>query len=247
MSTRSFRLSFLAAVFFCFSACNSNEEKTTSNSMSSDTATTTTSSMETAPASTIVTTPQHMMIVKHRVGNYATFKKSYDEHDSLRLAHGMHSFVIGRAVADSNMIYVVVKADDLDKAKMFAKDASLKKAMQKAGVTGTPAISLVTVTFQDTAEVGAAIRSQTTFTVKDWDAWKKGFEEGNQERIDNGLVVRVYGHDADDNKKITVVTAIMDSAKATAYWKSDMLKKRRAAGGVIGEPERFLFNIVQRY
>jgi len=39
----------------------------------------------------------------------------------------------------------------------------------------------------------------------------------------------------------------MDTAKAFAYYKSDALKKRREAGGVIGEPERFLFRIVQRY
>ena len=246
MSTRFIRLSFLAVAFFCISACNGNEEKTTSNTMSGDTATTT-STTETAPASTIVTTPQHMMIVKHRVGNYAKFKISYDEHDSLRLAHGMHNYVIGRAVGDSNMLFVAVKADDLAKAKAFAKDPSLKKAMQKAGVTGTPAISLVTVTYQDTAEVGDVIRSQTNFAVKDWDAWKKGFEDGKQERIDNGIVDRVYGHDADDNTKVTLVTAIMDSAKAAGYWESDMIKKRRVAGGVIGVPDRFLFRVVQRY
>jgi len=82
---------------------------------------------------------------------------------------------------------------------------------------------------------------------KDWDAWQKSFEDGKQERIDNGLTVRVVGHDPDDNKKVSLVTAVMDTAKASAYWKSDMLKKRRAAGGVIGEPKRFVFTIARRY
>jgi hypothetical protein len=39
----------------------------------------------------------------------------------------------------------------------------------------------------------------------------------------------------------------MDTAKAFAYYKSDILKKRRAESGVIGEPERFLYRVVQRY
>jgi len=39
----------------------------------------------------------------------------------------------------------------------------------------------------------------------------------------------------------------MDTAKAFAYFNSDALKKRREAGGVIGEPKRFLFRVVQRY
>ena len=39
----------------------------------------------------------------------------------------------------------------------------------------------------------------------------------------------------------------MDSAKANAYWNSDMLKQRRAASGVVGKPERFVYVIEKRY
>jgi hypothetical protein len=102
------------------------------------------------------------------------------------------------------------------------------------------------MTFQDTS-VTSPLRTRSTFTVKDWDAWQKAFEDGKKERIDNGIVVRAYGHDADDNKKVTLVTALSDSAKAVAYMKSDMLKKRRETAGVIGEPERFMYRVVQRY
>ena len=148
---------------------------------------------------------------------------------------------------DSNMVMVALKADDMAKAKAFAKDPSLKKAMQKGGVVGPPTISFITTTFQDTASIGTDLRSRTTFTVKDWDAWQKSFEEGKQERIDNGITVRAFGHDADDNKKVSLVTAITDTAKAFAYYKSDALKKRREASGMTGEPKRFLFRVVQRY
>ena len=75
----------------------------------------------------------------------------------------------------------------------------------------------------------------------------KAFEDAKQERLDNGIAVRAYGHNSDNDKKVVLVTAIMDTAKAFAYYKSDMLKKRRAESGVIGEPERFLYRVVQRY
>ncbi|HKZ65444.1 MAG TPA: hypothetical protein VJ111_03770, partial [Chitinophagaceae bacterium] len=203
----------------------------------------------TPPATnTIITTPQNMMIATHKVSDFAKWKTSYDEHDSLRLANGIHSYVIGRGLQDSNMVLVAVKTDDMTKAKAFAKDPSLKKAMQKGGVTGTPSFSFATMTFQDTAIISSDIpRARATFTVKDWDAWQKAFEEGKQERIDNGITVRAYGHDPDDNKKVVLVTALTDTAKANAYWKSDALKKRREAAGAIGEPKRFLFRVVQRY
>jgi hypothetical protein len=83
--------------------------------------------------------------------------------------------------------------------------------------------------------------------VKDWDAWVKGFEDGKQERMDNGIMDRAVGHDLDDNKRVYVVTALSDTAKAFAYYKSDALKKRRLAGGVIGEPVRFLYRLVKHY
>lgn len=244
---RKFYVPLFAGVFLLsLVSCGGKDEKTTTETINTDT-TTNMSSTEPVAASTIVTTPQHMMLAKHRIGNYAKWKDSYDAHDSLRLANGLHSYVIGQSPTDANMIFVVLKADDPAKAKTFAKDPSLKKAMQKGGVTGTPVISQVTMVWQDTATLSGPIRSMTTFTVKDWAAWEKSFLEGTQERTDNGIVARTYGHDADNDKKVVVVTAITDSAKAAEYWKSDMLKKRRAAGGVIGQPDRFLFRIVQRY
>ena len=234
---------FYSMVFLLASCTGSESEK----KASTDSATADSSAAVVTPKITTITTPQNMMVAKHKVSNYAKFKASFDAHDSARLANGIHSYVIGRSLQDSNMILVAVKVDDMAKAKAFAKDPGLKKAMQKGGVTGTPTFAFVTMTFQDTALVASDIRSRTTFTVKEWGAWQKAFEEGKQERLDNGIAVRAFGHDADDDKKVILVTALLDTAKAYAYYKSDMLKKRRAAGGVIGEPERFLYRVVQRY
>ena len=152
-----------------------------------------------------------------------------------------------RGAQDSNIVLVAVKIDDMAKAKTFAKDPSLKQAMQKGGVTGMPSFAFVTMTFQDTATISSDLRSRTTFTVKDWNAWQKSFQEGEQERLANGITVRAFGHDADNDKKVVLVTALIDTTKAYAYWKSDMLKQRRAASGVVGEPERFVYRVVKRY
>ena len=236
---------FCAALVFFLTSCGGSDDKTGTDT--TDTTTNATSSEPAMETSTIVTTPQDMMIVRHRVANFAKWKVSYDEHDSMRLANGIHNYVIGRGVTDSNMVLVAVKVDDMAKAKAFGKDPNLKKAMQKGGVTGTPIFQYTTNVWQDTATLSTPVRSMTTFTVKDWTAWKNSFDSGKQLRMDNGLVDRVVGHDADDNKKVTFVAAIMDSAKANAFWKSDTLKKRRAQAGTIGQPTRFVFRVVQRY
>jgi hypothetical protein len=241
-------LLYAALVLFLISCGESGtNEKTGTDSTAAtmDTAAKTPEVMP--PANTIVTAPATMMVVRHKVANYAKWQASFDEHDSMQLANGLHKYVIGRGLMDTNMILVAVKADDISKAKAFAKDPGLKKAMQKGGVTGTPVMSFITATWQDTATVNTDIRSTTMFTVKDYGAWVKSFEEGKQERMDNGITDRVISHDVDDNKKVSLVTAVLDTAKAFAYYKSDALKKRRAAGGVTGEPARFLYRIVKRY
>ena len=224
-------------------SCNESTEKKDSETVVTDTS----SEMSAAtPTSSIVSSPQLMVMVKHRVRDYAKWKTSYDEHDSLRLANGMHSYVIGRSLEDSNMLLVALKADDMARAKAFLKDPSLKAAMQKGGVTGNPVPVLANIVWQDTASL-TAIRSMLTINVKDWTAWQKAFEEGRAERLQNGVADRVYGYEVDNQNKVVLVTAITDTAKAHAYWTSDMLKNRRAASGVIGTPERFTFQIVQRY
>lgn len=243
MKCSPFRIfSFLSVLLFFAASCN-NESKT--ESTDSDSLNKTNETV--ASTSTIVTTPQHMVLVKHRVKDFAAWKAGYDAHDSARLANGLHNYVISRGLEDSSMVMVAIKADDMDKAKAFTKDASLKQVMQKAGVVGSPVIQYVTMTFQDTAAISSPFRSETVFRVKDWTAWEKNFKDGEQERIDNGITVRAYGHDPDNDTRVRLVTALIDTAKARAYWNSDMVKKRRAAGGVIGEPERFVFRVVQRY
>ena len=239
-------LLFCAASLCFLTSCGGNESK---EQTSTDSTTAESNTNAAVPeVNTIITTPENMMVVTHKVADYEKFQASYDAYDSLRLANGLHSYVIGRGVEDPNMVMVVVKADDIEKAKAFSKNASLKSAMQKAGVTGAPTIVFNTSTWQDTAVLAPGIiRSRTTFMVKDWDAWVKNFMDAKQERMDNGITDRVIGHDVDDNKKVSLVTAVLDTTKAFAYYKSDALKKRREAGGVIGEPKRFLFRVVKRY
>lgn len=246
MKSSSFTiLPFLAAILFFTASCNNSA---TTDSNNADSAGKDTTSMSTATnTNTIITTPQAMVVVKHKVKDFDAWQTAYDGHDSARLANGLHSYVIGRGTDDANTVLVAIKADDMAKAQSFSKSAGLKDAMQKAGVVGAPDIQFTNATFQDTAVISTTLRSMTSFKVKDWAAWEKNFKDGEQERIDNGILVRLYGHDANDNTQVRLVTAITDTAKAFAYYKSDALKKRRADGGVIGEPERFLFNIVKRY
>lgn len=236
-------LSTLGIAFvFLFSSCGGDEEKTTDKTTTTDTTATITTTK-----STVDTMQQNIVLIWQKVANFEKWKPVYDGHDTARLSHGLHNYIIGRDVNDSNTVLVALKADDITKAKAFAKDPGLKAAMQKGGVTGTPTILFNTMVYQDNAKNMSDLRSITNFTVKDWNAWKKAFENTRQLRIDNGLTDRAYGYDVDDNHKVTLVVAINDTAKANAFWKSDILKQKRAESGVVGEVKRHVYRVVQKY
>lgn len=244
------RLLLCAAAAFIFTSCGNNKTKSSTETTETnrmDTGNAPVTSTTTTSRSTIDTAPQNMMVVRHRVANYSKWKPSYDAHDSMRLANGIHNYVIGRGVDDTNMVMVALKIDDIAKAKSFAKNASLKQAMQKGGVVGTPMISFVTLVFQDTARLNSDIRSLNTFTVKDWAAWKRSFESNKQLRMENGMQDRAYGYDVDDNHKVTLALAFIDTAKARAFQNSDLIKQKRTESGVVSKPQMFRYRVVKKY
>jgi len=247
MNKIRFHAIFYVSFILALASCGSNQSNESTESTTADSAAASTSNESVTAPSTIVNTPENMIVVTHKVANFSKWKASYDEHDSVRLAFGVHSYVIGRSIEDTNMVMVALKVDDMEKAKAFSKDPSLKKAMQKGGVVGPPTVQFTTMVYQDTAKIDTRVRSRTTFTVKDFDAWRKTFESHKQTRIDNGLTDRAFGHDANDDHKVTLVVAVNDTAKARAFWKSDLLKQQRAESGVTSQPQRFVYTVVQRY
>lgn len=248
---RFISLLFCTAMMFFLISCGGgggSEEKSTTDTTAAKTDTTTATTPAPQPqASSVNTTPQDMMMVTHKVKDFTKWKMAYDGDDSNRLAAGVHSYVIGRGVPDSNMVVVAMKIDDQQKAKAFGSSPKLKKAMQQGGVLGAPTIKMNTVVYQDVSTVSTDLRVRTNITVKDWDKWKKAFDSTRALNEDNGLKLRAYGHETADNHKVMIVSAVLDTAKARAYFKSDLLKQRRIASGVVGEPQRSMYRVVQLY
>src|SRR6476646_9856814 len=114
--SRTLPLWLMAASIFTYS-CGSNQSNESEKSTTDTTKTATTPApAETTPASTTTTKPQDMMVVMHKVKDFSKWKAAYDAHDSMRLASGVHSYVVGRGAMDSSMVLVATKVDDMKKA-----------------------------------------------------------------------------------------------------------------------------------
>jgi hypothetical protein len=242
--TKLFATMIVATAMLFVYSCNSEGEKKADETTADSTTVTTETTTPVTPS--VMPGPTNMMVIKHKVANYAKWKPGFDAHDSARLANGLHKYVIGRGIEDSNMVLVALRMDDINKAKEVGASPDLKARMKKAGVTGVPDIDYTESVFSDTTPVQTAIRLQVSHKVKDWDAWKKVFDAHKQARMDAGLIDRVVAHTIGDPKAARLVFAVSDMEKAKAFINSQELKDRMAEGGVEGKPSFFFFTVVQR-
>ena len=80
-----------------------------------------------------------IFVVTHKISDFATWKKAYDEHKSTREQYGIKDHFVLRSVEDSNNISVVGEGKQEDVQK-FLNSEELKKAMKGAGVVSSPEI-----------------------------------------------------------------------------------------------------------
>ena len=238
---RFFATISVAAGALLLGSCNSGKDKKAEENKT-DSSSTKTETTVIAPSG-----PTSIMIVRHKVADYAKWKPGYDAHDSARLASGLHSYVIARGVEDSNMVLIAMRMDDVNKAKAFAAMPELKDVMKKAGVVGPPMIDFLESVMNDTTAIEQSIRCMVRHKVKDFDAWKKVYDSHKQTRIDAGLTDRVLAYTNGDNHNVTLVFAVADLAKAKAFGSSKDLADKMKEAGVEGPPDMFFYRIVQKY
>ena len=191
--------------------------------------------------------PAMTMLIKQKVADFSKWFPMYEAHDSARVAAGLHNFVVSRGLKDSNTVMVALHMTDTAKAKEFASSPGLMEAMKKGGVMGTPSIIYVVNIFHDSTTDATTERAIIDFKVKDYTAWKKGFDADKQSRMDAGITDRAVSTHLGDPNTVSLVMAIADVKKAEAFMQSKELKMHMDSSGVISAPDVFLYHVVKQY
>jgi hypothetical protein len=85
--------------------------------------------------------------IRHRVKDYARWREGYDNHAPARQAGGaVGEALVMRNVEDPNELSILLGWSDVQKARAFIQSVSLKEAMQKAGVQGSPEVRFLEAT-----------------------------------------------------------------------------------------------------
>ncbi len=78
------------------------------------------------------------LLIRHKVKAYDAWKVAFDEHAPTRRANGSRGGRIFRGAGDPPEVLILLKWDDLDRARLFADSDDLREAMERAGVTDLP-------------------------------------------------------------------------------------------------------------
>jgi hypothetical protein len=89
-----------------------------------------------------------ILLVQHRVREFATWKPVFDEQGStIRIRHGAARHWLYRSLDDPNDVVVSLEFPAEEQARSFVADPALREEMSQAGVVGEP-----TVTFCEEVE-----------------------------------------------------------------------------------------------
>jgi hypothetical protein len=80
------------------------------------------------------------LFVRHKVADYANWKREYDAFDALRKKLGVTGDSVYRDTDNPSTVIVTHTFKDTSTAKAFASSEELKSAMERAGVAGPPEI-----------------------------------------------------------------------------------------------------------
>jgi hypothetical protein len=80
------------------------------------------------------------MFVRHKVNDYAAWRKAYDNFEATRSGMGASGHEIFQTADNPNEITAWHDFDSLEKAQAFAGSSELRETMGSAGVVGQPDI-----------------------------------------------------------------------------------------------------------
>jgi heme-degrading monooxygenase HmoA len=80
------------------------------------------------------------LLIRHKVRDFNAWKPVYDAHLAAREAAGLRELHLLRNVEDATEVVLLFEAENLGRAREFARSEDLRHAMARAGVVDQPDI-----------------------------------------------------------------------------------------------------------
>jgi quinol monooxygenase YgiN len=194
-----------------------------------------------SPIQAPVAMPTIGAVVTHRVSDYETWKRAFDEHATTRRAAGLITSHINRSVDDPNLLSVYLAGTDRAQLEAFFASEDLKATMKNAGVEGPPTITLIKPVEDNTQKRDPLFGMIAIHPVADYDAWKKVYDEVDSVRRDFGVVGHAVNRGADDENLVIVYHQAESLEALQSFATSAELKGAMQRAGVAAPPTILFF------
>jgi hypothetical protein len=181
--------------------------------------------------------PVAAAVVTHAVESYDTWKRAFDSHAGARRSAGITATHVNRHAENPNLVSVYMAGTDAAKLTAFLSSPDLAAVMLGAGVKGPPHIAAITpvedLTVKDRPLAGAIVRHE----VRDYAAWKRGFDGHAEARARAGIIGHAVNRSAEKPNVVVVYLQAESLDPLRAFASSPDLKQVMQACGVIGAPD----------
>jgi quinol monooxygenase YgiN len=186
------------------------------------------------------TLPPVAVLIAHRVADYDTWKKAFDDHLPVRKEAGCLGHHINRGADDPNMVYVYSSATDAGSARGFLESPDLEDVMKKAGVEGPPRVHVMRPMSADFIPDKMLAGMIVSHAVEDYATWRKVYDDFDLFRKESGIVGHAVNQEFDDPNRVIVYHQAESLNTLRAFEGSNELKERMRDGGV-AEPLEIRF------
>jgi quinol monooxygenase YgiN len=181
--------------------------------------------------------PMYGAILLQRVSDFETFKTAFEESRPQRQRAGFVAQGLMRGVGDPQLVAVWLAVTDVDKAKQYFADKTIRARLRAAGALGAPEIGL-------SSNVAAKMEPGRTdlhaalvrLAVDDVAAFKASFAAAELDREAAGIVGYSLGQDVDDDHLLYVYLQSEDPALLQSYVRAKQTKQSWRDAGVRGNP-----------
>lgn len=213
-------------------ACASSTTPPQTPSTTENTAMQTTT--ETRP--TASTLPAAAAVVTHEVSDYATWRKTFDEHAASRRKAGIVGTHVNRSAENGNLVSVYLAANDVGTLRAFLGNEDMKATMAKAGVMGPPTVALITPVEDHTVRDRPLPGAIVTHRVAAYETWKSAFDADATARARAGIIGHAVNRGIDDPNVVVVYLQSSTLDEVKAFTASPALKETMMKAGVQGPP-----------
>jgi hypothetical protein len=176
-------------------------------------------------------------VVTHAVENYETWKRAFDADAGARRSAGIAAVHVNRHAESPNVLSVYLAGTDAAKLTAFLSSPELAATMRGAGVKGPPQIAAITpvedLTVKDRPLAGAIVRHE----VKDYAAWKRGFDAHADARARAGIIGHAVNRSVQNPNVVVIYLQAESLDPLRAFASSPDVAQVMQAAGVIGAPE----------